>query len=105
VVTIHPVTGRRILFVSRTHTSRIVDLTPAESRVMLDMIYAHNSSPDFAIRWSWQVGDIAFWDNRAVQHHAVGDYTERRVMHRLSLRGDRPRGLVSTPAVVAAGVG
>jgi taurine dioxygenase len=97
VVAVHPVTGRRALFVNDTHTSRIVELSPAESDAILDLVYAHNARPEIQIRWSWQRGDLAFWDNRAVQHFAVGDYTDRRVMHRLSLAGPRPVGPSGEP--------
>jgi taurine dioxygenase len=101
VVTVHPVTRRRVLFVNDQHTSRIIELAPSESETVLHFLYDHVNNPDFQIRWTWRVGDIAFWDNRAVQHYAVGDYSERRLMHRLSLRGDRPAG----PTFKAVAVG
>jgi alpha-ketoglutarate-dependent sulfate ester dioxygenase len=43
------------------------------------------------IRWSWEPGDLAIWDNRATQHYAVGDYAPyRRVAESVAVEGDRP---------------
>ena len=58
--------------------------------VMLPLLNDHARSPEFQCRFQWEKGSIAFWDNRTVQHYAVPDYTERRVMHRVTLAGDKP---------------
>jgi len=52
----------------------INELTPAESRALLPMLYAHCSKPEFVVRWKWRDGDVAFWDNRLTQHYATDDY-------------------------------
>jgi taurine dioxygenase len=92
VVRVHPETGRRLLNVNANWTSRIAELSETESRALLDMLLQHLRSPDYHCRFRWRPHSIAFWDNRAVQHFAVADYRERRVMHRITLAGDRPRG-------------
>ncbi|HLX87277.1 MAG TPA: TauD/TfdA family dioxygenase [Acidimicrobiales bacterium] len=92
VVRVHPENGRRMLNVNSNWTSHIVELTRAESRALLDLLFDHVRSPEFQVRFHWEVASVAFWDNRAVQHYAVPDYTERRVMQRITLAGDRPYG-------------
>ena len=92
VVRVHPETGRKLLNVNANWTSRIAELGEAESRAVLDLLLHHLRSPDHQCRFRWRPGSIAFWDNRAVQHFAVADYRQRRVMRRVTLAGDRPRG-------------
>ena len=92
VVRTHPETGRRALYVNVAHTARFAGWTEAESAPLLDYLFAHQVSPEFTCRFSWQPGSIAIWDNRCVQHNPVNDYHgHRRVMHRITLAGDRPR--------------
>ena len=92
VVRVHPETGRKALFVSESWTTRIVELTPAESTQVLALLFEHVKSPDFTMRLRWAPNDIAVWDNRAVQHYAVPDYDTPRLMQRVVLAGDKPRG-------------
>lgn len=91
VIRTHPVSGRKALFVSDGFTTRINELSAAESRALLDLLFAHFSRPEFTVRWRWKENDVAFWDNRVTQHYAVDDYRpQRRVMHRATILGDRP---------------
>jgi taurine dioxygenase len=87
VVATHPETGRKALFVNRNSTTHIVGLTERENDVLLPFLLDHVRSPDFQCRFHWEVGSVAFWDNRSVQHFAVADYTERRVMRRVTIDG------------------
>jgi len=68
-----------------------VVLTDRENEVLLRFLIDHVRDPVFQCRFRWDLHSIAFWDNRSVQHYAVPDYAERRVMHRVTLAGDRPR--------------
>ncbi|MFG2044585.1 TauD/TfdA dioxygenase family protein [Dactylosporangium sp. NPDC048998] len=105
VVRVHPETGRRGLFVNPGFTSHIVGVSEAESRGILDLLYAHLTKPEHIVRHRWRLGDVAMWDNRSTAHYANRDYgTAHRVMHRITLRGDVPAGPspVVTPVVTAA---
>jgi taurine dioxygenase len=87
VVVTHPETGRRGLFVNRNSTTRLVALSERENDVLLPFLLDHVRSPEFQCRFHWEPDSIAFWDNRCVQHYAVADYDERRVMHRVTIDG------------------
>jgi taurine dioxygenase len=91
VVRRHPETGRRMLFVNASFTTRIVGLGQAESDRLLRLLFQQAQVPEFQVRFRWQAGDVAFWDNRATQHYAVNDYgPHRRVAERVAIAGDRP---------------
>ncbi|WP_029431183.1 TauD/TfdA family dioxygenase [Blastococcus sp. URHD0036] len=98
VVRVHPETGRRSLFVNPGFTSHIAGVSEAESRGLLDAFYAHLTKPEHIVRHRWAAGDVAMWDNRSTLHYANRDYGDfRRIMHRVTLRGDVPVG----PAAIA----
>ena len=87
----HPETGRKALFVNIAHTVAFKGMTPAESAPILDYLFQHQIKPEFCCRFRWQPGSLAFWDNRCAQHNPVNDYHGyRRVLHRITLAGDRP---------------
>jgi taurine dioxygenase len=88
----HPETGRKALYVNFGHTVRFKDMTEEESAPLLRFLFEHQVKPEFTCRFQWRVGSLAFWDNRCTQHNPVNDYHGyRRVMHRITLAGDRPR--------------
>ncbi len=90
VVRTHPRTGRKALFVNGNSTTRILGLGERENDVLLPFLIDHVRSPEFQCRFRWEVGSVAFWDNRSTQHFAVPDYSERRVMNRVTIAGDEP---------------
>jgi taurine dioxygenase len=91
VVRTHPETGRKALYVNIAHTVRFAGMTEGESAPLLGYLYAQSVRPEFTCRFSWGVGSIAIWDNRCTQHNPINDYHGYlRVMHRITLRGDRP---------------
>jgi taurine dioxygenase len=87
VVVTHPETGRRALFVNRNSTTHVVGLSDREQEELLPFLFDHVRSPEYQCRFHWEEGSIAFWDNRSVQHYAVADYHERRIMHRATIAG------------------
>ena len=87
VVVTHPETGRQGLFVNRNSTTALVGLSERENDALLPFLLDHARSPEFQCRFHWEPDSIAFWDNRCVQHYAVADYVERRVMRRVTVDG------------------
>ncbi|WP_436498594.1 TauD/TfdA dioxygenase family protein [Actinokineospora sp. HUAS TT18] len=95
VVRVHPETGERALFVSPSRTNRIIGLTPFESRSILELLFEHITRPEYTVRFRWEPGAVAFWDNRSTAHIAATDvnYLEAsRVLHRVTIVGDKPVG-------------
>jgi taurine dioxygenase len=92
VVRTHPETGRKSLYVNVGHTVGFKDMTAEESAPLLDYLFRHQARPEFTCRFQWRIGSIAFWDNRCALHNPINDYHGfRRVMHRVTLAGDKPR--------------
>ena len=92
VVRTHPATGKKALFVNRTFTTRINELSVHESDNILEMLFQHAEHIDHQIRFRWSLNDMAFWDNRCCMHRAIWDYwPEERKGRRVTILGDRPR--------------
>ena len=92
VVRTHPETGRKALYVNSAHTVRFKGMTDEESAPLLDYLFKHCARAEFTCRFVWSIGALALWDNRCALHNPVNDYHGfRRVMHRITLKGDKPR--------------
>jgi taurine dioxygenase len=93
VVRIHPVTGKKAIYVCPQFTVAIKGMKPDESEALLNMLYRQAHVPEYQFRVHWQENLMAFWDNRTVQHYAARDYLpDRRRMERITLKGDLPYG-------------
>lgn len=91
VVRTHPETGRKALFISEHFTTRIVGLPEAQSRALLEQLFAHSVKPEFVYRHRWQPHDLVFWDNRSLLHLAAGcPDDQRRLLYRTTIEGDQP---------------
>lgn len=86
LVTTHPVSGRKALYLSPTYTTHIEGLAVPESDAVLAYLHAHCQQVHFGFRHRWAVGDMVIWDNRSVIHNAILDYQpHQRRMHRASV--------------------
>jgi taurine dioxygenase len=91
VVRTHPETGRKALYLSRSHTIRFKDMSEEESRPLIDFLQSHQTRPEFTCRVRWSPGTLTIWDNRCTQHNAVNDYHgQRRRMRRLTVGAQKP---------------
>ena len=91
LVRTHPVTGRRALWVSGRFMDQIVGMHRDESDTVLGFLMRHIENPNFCVRWRWQPGDLAMWDEASTNHRALSDhYPAHRVMRRCTVDGTRP---------------
>jgi alpha-ketoglutarate-dependent taurine dioxygenase len=106
VVRVHPETGEKALFVNPSRTRRIVGLSWPESRRLLELLFEQMTRPEYTVRFRWEPGSVAFWDNRSTAHLGATDFTHvgaRRTMHRVTIRGDRPVGVDGRPSELVVG--
>jgi alpha-ketoglutarate-dependent sulfate ester dioxygenase len=94
-------TGERVLFVSPSFLKSVVGLTPRESHKLLEMLWEHVTRPEYTVRFKWNEGDIAFWDNRSTAHLAPRDIFESdfdRQLYRITLVGEPLVGVDGKPS-------
>lgn len=93
VVRVHPMTGKKALFVNPQFTIAIKGMDDDESRTILDLLFRKTYIHEYQYRHVWQPNMLVFWDNRWTQHSALHDYyPKRRLMNRVTIQGDRPVG-------------
>lgn len=93
VVRVHPVTGRKALFVNPVYTQRFEGMSEEESRPLLQYLFQHATRAEFTCRLRWEPGTLAVWDNRCLLHLAINDYDgSRRLLHRTTVAGERAVG-------------
>ena len=92
LVRTHPESGKRSLFMTdRGVMHRIVDLPERESEAILDFLAEHVDQPRFQVRWKWEPGQLAIWNERTTLHRGVSDhYPQRRVIRRCTVDGEVP---------------
>ncbi|HLQ94146.1 MAG TPA: TauD/TfdA family dioxygenase [Xanthobacteraceae bacterium] len=89
LVRTEPKTGRKALFLGRRPNAYVRGLDVAESDALLDALWAHATTPEFAMCHIWQVGDVLMWNNLSVLHRRDPfDPNARRIMHRSQIKGD-----------------
>lgn len=90
VIRTHPVSGKKIVYVSPNFTDRIKGLSRQESDALLAFLFARFQRPEFQARLRWEADTVAVWDNRATVHYAVTDYGDaHRLLHRVTFGEDR----------------
>ncbi|KKB65052.1 taurine dioxygenase [Robbsia andropogonis] len=106
LVRVHPETGERALYVSPSFLKHIVGLTPRESQAVLELLWEHVTQPRFTVRFKWEAGSLAFWDNRSTAHLAPTDIFDLdfdRQLYRTTLVGDIPVGPDGRPSEALEG--
>lgn len=106
LVRVHPETGERVLFVNGYYIEQILGVSRMESRALLEMLLEQATRPEYTVRFRWEPGSVAFWDNQATIHLAPSDTAHvdhPRVMHRVMLSGDVPEGVDGKPSVPIVG--
>lgn len=93
VVRVHPVSGEKTLLLGH-FVKRLKGYSQADSTQLFNLLQSHVTRLENTVRWRWNAGDVAIWDNRATQHYAVDDYgTQERIVRRVTLKGDVPVGV------------
>jgi taurine dioxygenase len=96
VVRIHPVTGRKVLFVNQQFTVAVKNMDERESKSLLDILFQQAQIPEYQFRHHWAPHTLIMWDNRSTQHYAVNDYfPQRRYMERVTIKGEPVTGVES----------
>jgi taurine dioxygenase len=91
LVRTHPLTGRKALFVAGSFMHSIVGMHPDESDGLLGWLRSRIEDPNLQVRWRWQAGDVAIWDERCTNHRALSDhYPQHRRMRRCTVDGEVP---------------
>ncbi len=101
IVTVHPETGEHALFANQQFVKEIAGLTMTESDMLLEYLWEHCIRAEFIVRFRWEEGSIAFWDNRSTQHLAVRDVYDTdfdREFYRVTLNGSVPVGIDGKPS-------
>ena len=94
VVSLHPLSGRRVLNVNAQFVVRIKGLKEEESNLILQYLYSRAQIPEFQLRVQWEPDTVVMWDNRSTQHYAPHDYyPQRRTMNRVTICGEPVRGV------------
>ena len=96
LVVVHPETGERSIYTSQEFSRDIVGLEPRESEALLEFLWEHCIRAEFCVRFKWEPGSIAFWDNRSTQHQAIRDVYAtdfEREFFRVTLNGAIPVGV------------
>lgn len=103
VVRVHPETGERTLLLGH-FVKEFVGLKPAESAALFQLLQNRVLKLENTVRWAWELGDVAIWDNRATQHYGVSDYGDQaRKLHRTTLAGDVPVSVHGEPSRIRTG--
>ena len=104
LIRVHPETGEPVLYINDVNTTRRFDgFSEEESRPLLEFLLTLATRSEFTCRVRWEPGTLGIWDNRSMLHKALNDYHgHRRVMHRITIKGEKTYGIGEQPRAVAA---
>jgi len=103
VVRVHPETGERSLVLGH-FVKKFVGLNSSESSALFKVLQDRVTKLENTVRWTWEPGDVAMWDNRATQHYAVADFDDQpREMRRITVAGDVPVSVDGQRSIVRSG--
>lgn len=98
VVRVHPETGERTLVLGH-FVKKLLGYSSTDSAHLVSLLQGHVHRLENTVRWRWQAGDVAIWDNRATQHYAINDYGDaHRVVRRVTIAGDVPVSVDGQPS-------
>ena len=106
MVTTHAETGERVLYVNPGFVASVVGMKPHESQAFLQMLYEQSIRPEYSVRFRWQAGSLAFWDNRATMHLAPADIFDvdfDRQFYRVTLMGASLSGVNGSTSTLVSG--
>jgi alpha-ketoglutarate-dependent taurine dioxygenase len=106
LVRVHPETGEPVLYVSPGFIKSIKGLKSHESQKLLELLWEQAIRPEYTVRFKWEPGSIAFWDNRSTAHLAPADIFDsdfERQFYRVTLQGDVPVGVDGVQSEAVAG--
>jgi alpha-ketoglutarate-dependent 2,4-dichlorophenoxyacetate dioxygenase len=91
LVRIHPVTGRRSLFLS-AHIGAILGWPQPEAMAFVRDLMEHATQPEFVYSHKWTQHDLVIWDNRTTMHRVrrYDDLNTVRDLRRTTTKGDGP---------------
>ena len=91
LVRTHPETNRKSLFINPVYTIAIDGLDDDESKLLLNELFTHMEKETYIYKHLWEPNMLVMWDNRSVNHCAQGGYEGyKRLLHRITLAGERP---------------
>ena len=106
MITVHAETGEHVLYVNPGFVESIVGLKPHESQALLHMLYEQSIRTEYTVRFKWEPGSIAFWDNRAAMHLApidIFDVDFDRQFYRVTLMGESLTGVDGSTSTLISG--
>jgi alpha-ketoglutarate-dependent taurine dioxygenase len=103
VVRVHPESGDRSLLLGH-FVRNFVGFNAKESSALFNLLQERVTRLENTVRWQWEQGDVAIWDNRATQHYAVADFdTQPREVRRITVQGPVPVGIDGATSRVVKG--
>jgi taurine dioxygenase len=89
IVAIHPLTGRKGLYLNTGRMESIPGMPDEEAHKLIAELMAHATRPEYEYRHKWRKNDVVIWDNLTVLHQANGDAPpeELRYLLRLMIKG------------------